>query len=98
MTNRFEVVHPSEAECADSVICRRLTHPLLLPDNLIDLCSKCGEAIQHRPDGPKTPPKICDQCAGPIMEAEAAKGELVTMVTPKTAVELVEWFRKKTAN
>ena len=99
MTNRFEIVDdPSEAECADSVVCRRLTSPLLLPDNVIGLCSKCGEAIQHRPHVPKKPPKICDECAAPIMEAEAAKDELVVMITPKTAGEVAAWLRKKTAN
>jgi hypothetical protein len=99
MTNRFEIVDdPDEAECADSVVCRRLTQPLLLPDNMIDLCSKCGEAIQHRPHVPKTPPKICDECATTIMEAEAAKGELVVMITPKTAGEVIAWYEKKNAN
>ena len=75
------------------MVCRRLTSPLLLPDNLIDLCSKCGEAIQHRPHVPKRPPKICDDCAGPIMDTEAAKGELVVMITPKTAGEVAEWLK-----
>lgn len=99
MTNRFEIVDdPDDAEAADVVVCRRLTSPLLLPDNWIDLCSKCGEAIQHRPHVPKTPPKICDECAAPIMRAEHAKGGLVTMITPKTAAEVDAYFRKKNAN
>ena len=98
MTNRIEIVDPGEAECADTVVCRRLTQPLLLPDNLIDLCSKCGEAIQFRPNAPKLPPKVCDRCAIPIVEAEAAKGELVTMITQKTADEIADWLRKKNAN
>lgn len=99
MTNRFEIVDdPDEAECADSVICRRLTSPLLLPDNVIDLCSECGEAIQHRPHVPKTPPKICDLCALPIIMKHAAKDDLVTMITPKTAAEVAEWLRKKHSN
>jgi|SRR5882672_3330569 len=99
MTNRIEIVDdPDDAEAADIIVCRRLTSPLLLPDNRIDLCSKCGEAIQHRPHVPKTPPKICDACALPIVMAEHAKGELMTMITPKTAAELAEYLRKKTAN
>lgn len=74
MTNKIEIVEdPDEAECADAVVCRLLTSPLLLPDNLIDICSKCGAAIQHRPHVPKRPPKMCDQCAAPIHEAEAAR-------------------------
>jgi predicted amidophosphoribosyltransferase len=99
MANRFEIVDdPDDAETADAVVCRRLTSPLLLPDNLIDLCSKCGEAIQHRPHVPKTPPKICDECALPIEAQHAAKGELIVMITPKTAAEVDAYFRKKNAN
>jgi predicted amidophosphoribosyltransferase len=99
MTNRIEIVDDGdEAECADIVVCRRLTSPLLMPDNLIDLCSKCGEAIQFRPHAPTTPPKVCDQCALPIATKHANKGELVTLITPKTAAEVAEWLRKKDAN
>jgi hypothetical protein len=96
MTNRFEIINdPDDAEDAAVVVCRRLTQPLLMPDNLIDLCSKCKEAIQHRPDAPKRPAKICDDCALPILEAEYAKGELVTKITPKTAIEFAEFLAKK---
>ena len=99
MTNRIEIIEdPDDAETADAIVCRRLTQPLLMSDNLIDLCSKCGEAIQHRPHVPKRPPKICDECARPIIEAKAAKGELVTLLTPKTADELADFFEKKNAN
>lgn len=99
MTNKFEIVDgPDDAEMADVVVCRRLTSPLLLPDNLIDLCSQCGEAIQFRPHAPKLPPKICDECALPGIMSEAAKGELVTMITPKTAAELFAFLQKKNAN
>jgi hypothetical protein len=98
MTNRIEMGDDADAELADAVICVRLTSPLLLPDNLIDLCSKCGEAIQHRPHVPKRPPKICWQCVEPVAKAEAAKGELVTLITPTTAAEVAAHFRKKNAN
>jgi hypothetical protein len=99
MTNRIEIVDSDdEAEAADGLVCMRLTSPLLMPDNLIDLCSRCGEAIQLRPDAPKRPPKICAVCAGPIVEAEAAKGELVTMITPTAAAEVAAIIRKKNAN
>jgi hypothetical protein len=96
MANRIEIADSdAEAELADALICARLTSPLLLPDNLIDLCSKCGEAIQHRPHVPKRPPKICLECAAPLATASAAKGELVTMLTPATASELAAYLRKK---
>jgi hypothetical protein len=99
MTNRFEIVEdPDEAEDADAVVCIRLTSPLMLPDNEIGLCSVCGEAIQFRPFGPKSPPKICWECAEPAAAASAAKGELVTMITPKTAAEVADYLRKKNAH
>lgn len=98
MINRIEIVDDADAELADGVVCMRLTSPLMLPDNLIDLCSKCGAAIQHRPNVPKRPPKICWQCAEPVARAEAAKGELVTMITPTTAAEIAALIRKRDAN
>jgi hypothetical protein len=99
MTNRIEIVDSDdEAECADGLVCARLTSPLMMPDNVIDLCSKCGEAIQLRPDAPKRPPKICNVCAEPLVRAEAAKGELVTMITPTTAAEVAAYLRKKNAH
>ena len=77
MTNKIEVIEndSDEAERADAVVCIRLTSPLMMPDNVIDLCSRCGEAIQHRPSAPKRPPKVCDVCIGPLIDASAAKGE-----------------------
>jgi len=42
-----------DAEGADAVICMRLTSPLMMPDNVIGVCSQCGEAIQHRPYVPR---------------------------------------------
>ena len=99
MTNSIEIVDDeAEAEAADIVVCRRLTSPLLMHDNLIDLCSKCGEAIQHRPHVPKRPPKVCDQCALPIATAHADKGELVTILTPKTLAEVMDYLEKKNLN
>jgi hypothetical protein len=65
---------------------------------LIDLCSKCGEVIQYRPHVAKRPPKICLECAAPLVADSAAKGELVTLFTPTTAGELAAYLRKKNAN
>ena len=65
MTNRIEIVDSDdEAECADGLVCARLTSPLMMPDNVIGVCSQCGEAIQHRPHVPRTPLKICCECLG----------------------------------
>lgn len=99
MTNSFEIVDgPDDANDADYVVCARLTRPLYFADNIIDLCCRCGEAIQHRPHIPTVPKKVCYQCINPEMEKDAAKGELTTIITQKTADEMADYFRKKDAN
>lgn len=98
MVNRIEITENGDAEDAKAVVCARLTSPLLMPDNLIDLCAKCRRAIQYRPHVPKRPPKICFECALPIVEKEAAKGELVTLLTPQAAADIAAYLRKKSAN
>jgi hypothetical protein len=96
--NEFEIVSGDDADESDAVICVKLTSPLLMPDNLIDLCSECGEAIQHRPHIPKRPPKICIDCALPMTIAAAAKGELHAIITPETAADVAAHLRKKNAH
>jgi hypothetical protein len=99
MTNRIEIIdEPGDAEDADGVVCMRLTSPLLLPDNVIDICSKCGEAIQYRPNAPKRPPKLCYVCADPIITDRAAKGDLTATMTRKTMAEVADYYRKKNAH
>src|SRR4029079_18957554 len=99
MTNEIEIVDDDDdAESADLLVCKRLTSPLLLPANLVILCYKCVEHIQHRPNVPVTPQKLCEVCALPIIEAETAKGTMVAMMTPKSITELAAHIRKKKAN
>ncbi len=70
--------------------------PLILPDNVMDWCARCGCKVQHRPDIPPGPERVCTPCAQPEIEAELAKGEEVTfMVTPKTIRDVKEWLRKQ---
>jgi hypothetical protein len=97
MKNRIEVVEneSDEAEGADFLVCRRLTSPLLMPDNKLDLCSKCGEAVQYRPAAPNGPAKICEVCVAPVIEGES---EIVTMITQKTVDEFDAYMRKKKAH
>jgi hypothetical protein len=47
----------------DFVICVRCddAHPLLLLDNLIGDCGRCGSRVQFRPDAPDFP-KLCLDC------------------------------------
>ena len=98
MTNSIEIDEDDNGEHADMVICVRLTSPLKFPDNLIGICSKCGEAIQYRPHAPKMPPKICAECVGPLANKAAAGGKLHTIITPETAAEIAAHLRKKNAN
>jgi hypothetical protein len=96
MTNSIEI--DDSGDLADILVCARLTQPLLMPDNLIDICSGCGEAIQHRPHVPKRPRKMCMECVAPLAKEAAAKGELHTYITPKTAKELAAFSRRKRAH
>jgi hypothetical protein len=97
MTNSVEIDDECNAEHADVLVCARLTQPLIMPDNAIGICDQCGEAVQHRPHVPKQPRKLCLVCALPLAGKAAAKGELHTIITPETAVELAAHFRKRDA-
>lgn len=99
MSNSINIVaDPGEAEDADVHVCTLLTQPLAFPDNIIDICSRCGEAIQYRPNAPKRPPKVCLPCVQPELNKDAAKGELQIMITRKTVKEVSDYVRKKTSN
>lgn len=98
MTNSVEIDEGGNGEHADVLVCVRLTQPLLMPDNQISLCDACGEAIQHRPHVPKLPRKLCWECAEPLATQLAAKGELHSVLTAESAVELAAHLKKKGAN
>jgi hypothetical protein len=95
MVNKIEIVDQEDGDDARYMVCRRLTQPMLMPDNEIGLCTRCGEAIQFRPHAPSGPPKVCVVCMLPEMERLAAKGELHATVTPKTAAEVIAYNKKK---
>ncbi len=59
---RHIFVGDPNADKADAVICRRVTEPLILADNLVGTCANCGHAVQFRPHAPKSPPRVCDEC------------------------------------
>jgi len=98
MTNSFELDDDGNGEHADVVVCVRLTSPLLMPDNVIDICSQCGEAIQHRPHVPKQPRKMCWECIEPLALKMAHKGTLHTILTSEVAEDLLAYERKKSAH
>ena len=72
MPNRFTI--SDDIEDAEHIVCLRVTSPLLMPDNVVEVCRKCFKAIQCRPNLPKGIKKICLACACPDMEAATAKG------------------------
>ncbi len=98
MPNEIEIVSDPEEADADVMVCTRITSPLVFPDNVIDLCSGCGEAIQHRPHVPTVREKLCLECFGPRGEQERARNNLRVVISEKTAREVRDYFRKKNAN
>lgn len=65
----FKVVGDDEAEQADFVICLRAGSRSPFKDNLTGVCAHCGAAIIFRPYMPKTPQKICLECANDLVSA-----------------------------
>ena len=78
------------AEDADVLVCCLITNPLILPDNLVGHCSICFRRIQFRPNVPKTPRKVCEECAPEEITADDK-----FIVTEKTMDDLAEFIRNK---
>lgn len=96
MSNKIGIAATAEeAEDCQYVVCKELTDPLMFSDNMVGVCCRCGGGVQFRPHGPTIPPKICLPCILPEMEAEAKKGEMNVMITPKTAQEVREHLQRK---
>lgn len=77
--------------------------PLIMPDNVMNFCCKCGCKVQHRPGLPPGPKHICSLCVMEDIKAEEAKGEETTMmVTQRTLDEVREYlgahFKRKQSN
>src|SRR6266705_700247 len=98
MSNEVVISSVEEAEDCEYVVCLPISSPLKCPDNLISNCCKCDCLIQHRPNVPRRPPKICWPCVEPDLDREAEKNNLGIMITQKTADEVLEYIRKKTAH
>ena len=60
-------VSSEHAETADMCVCMPWTDPPILADNLRATCADCGTALQHRPNAPKKPRKICVDCCLPVL-------------------------------
>lgn len=94
--DEIEVVSDGEAaEQADVTICRLMTVPLLLPDNLVASCSECRRLIQFRPHAPKTPRRLCDECAGPIVAREMKDKDFRALITERTVADVAALLRRK---
>ena len=77
-----------------SILHLAISDPLTFPDNIVDKCSMCGCAIQHRPVYPKRPPKVCLPCILPKLQEEAELGELNMQVQPSTLQDLKDRIKK----
>lgn len=92
-----EVVSQDDAEAlAEFYVCPRLTQPLMMPDNEIDLCTMCGEAIQFRPHAPKRLDKVCTECVD--NEIAPSADDVHVLITPKVAKEVSAIMRKRRAH
>jgi len=87
MLDKFEVTSGEEA---DVVVCRLITEPLYLPDNVVAQCSECLRLIQHRPHAPKKPAKVCDECAIKHMAPDAT-----FVITEQSKDDLRNYLKKK---
>jgi hypothetical protein len=70
----IEVIPDEEAEKVDYVVCVRVGTPSPFDDNLTAFCCKCGTKVIHRWHAPRTPPKICLECALEMSEKDAEAG------------------------
>lgn len=59
------IATPEECEQADICVCMRVGtgDETRFDDNEYGECADCGHAIYFRPYNPKTPIKLCAQCA-----------------------------------
>jgi hypothetical protein len=93
--NIDEIEVTDNAEDADVLVCPLATKPLFLPDNLVAHCAKCFRLVQHRPHVPKTPEKLCTDCAKKSI-AENKGSEL--MITKESVDDIVMEIKKKVTN
>jgi hypothetical protein len=67
---QVKFISTEQAEQCDIMICREWTMPLLLPDNQCGQCAVCGHFVQHRPDAPRKPMKVCMGCAPAVIRQQ----------------------------
>lgn len=75
----------------DFVICARLVDRLFLSDNITGHCSRCGHAIQFRPNVPSSGTKVCLQCAEPLL----LDPDNTIEMTMASVQDAIAYFRRK---
>ena len=84
-----------DPESADILICPLASKPLLMPDNLVAHCSKCFRLVQHRPHVPKTPQKLCVDCAKKSIKKD---DDPRLFITKDSIDDIVSQIKKKVTN
>jgi hypothetical protein len=90
-----EIEVTDNGEDADVLVCPLATTPLLVANNLVAHCAKCFRLVQHRPHVPKTPQKLCTDCAKKSI-AENKGSEL--MITKESLDDVIREIKKKVTN
>jgi hypothetical protein len=67
---KIEFVSTEQGETADVLVCMSWTDPPTLADNLRAECGVCGHLVQHRPNAPVRPMKVCVACAPSIIRGQ----------------------------
>jgi hypothetical protein len=68
--NAVTFVSTKEGETADFLVCMEWTNPPIMPDNQRSKCGVCGHLVQHRPEAPKRPMKLCVSCAPSVIRRQ----------------------------
>ena len=65
-----QFISADEAEEMDALICMPWTTPPILPDNQRGTCAMCKGRVQHRPDAPRKPMRVCVDCAPAVIRPQ----------------------------
>jgi hypothetical protein len=73
---------------SELLLCVAVTTPLLLADNVVVPCSRCGTKLQRRPHATRGEP-ICLSCLQPDLPDKLE-------ITPETAADIQTYLRGHT--
>jgi hypothetical protein len=66
----IKFVSAEQAEQHDVLVCMDWSSPPILPDNQRGRCGVCGCVVQHRPNAPRKPMKVCVGCAPSVIRPQ----------------------------